>query len=109
MKRYIRKKVKAKHINHSYELSPCKKCINDKINYLKNIRRGLIISSALSGTLSLIGLSSIALVKDNNIGQITLDIILSSCAAGMSYCLANEAKETGKQLTLLKKKADLFN
>ena len=100
MKRYEVKKVKAKHAY--FGMSYREKCINEQINSLKRTKRGLIICSVVCGTLSLIGLSSIALVKDNDIGQISLDIILSACAAGMSFVCADEAKETSKQLILLK-------
>ena len=101
MKRYKVKKVKAKHAY--FGISHREKCINKQINSLKRTKRGLIIISAISGTLSLISLSSIALVKDNDISQISLDIILSACTAVISYCLIYEAKETSKQLTLSKK------
>jgi len=103
MKRYEKKKVKSKHAHTCYEMSSCEKCLNTRIDYLKEVKKGLIVGSAFAGTLSLIGLSSIWLVKDNNIEQISLDIILSACAAGISYCLVYDVKEKTKQLKKLER------
>lgn len=97
MRRYVKRRI------DNQELSKCETCINNKIKDLKEIKSKLIILSVFFGTLSLIGLSSIALLKDNDERQVRLDILLAVGLASVSYCFAHDAQKTGKKLTILKK------
>ena len=108
MERYKVKKIKVKHAQACHEISPYEKGINDKIDYLKEEKRGLFALSIFFGTASLFSLSTIVLIKDNSVRQIGIDIILSALSGGISYLSAHDAKEKNKKILLLKKEKSKF-